>query len=152
MFVTNVSKRKSHLSIIKRILTDHAEIVLCSGWMKACGLREILPFIDDALARNASVLVFTNAEHTQPACVTLLRERQKLVHVNVKAPYLHTKLYYGRSEDNFLAMVGSANITSGGLWKNEELSQVSQGKVGDAAHAQLLSYLKTLTGFIHAGI
>lgn len=145
MFITNVSKRKSHLSVVKDILKGHDEIVLCSGWMKMCGLSKILPLIDEALARNARVSIYTNAEHTQASCIAALTQRPNVTHVNIKKPYLHTKLYYGRTRDSFMAMTGSANVTAGGLWKNEEFYQLTYGGVGDPAHAQLESYLKKLS-------
>lgn len=145
MFITNVNKRKSHLSVVKDILKRHDEIVLCSGWMKMCGLSEILPLIDEALARGAKVSIYTNAEHTQASCVAALTQRQNVAYVNVKKPYLHTKLYYGRTRDSFIAMTGSANITAGGLWKNEEFSQLTYGVIGDPAHTQLEAYLKKLS-------
>lgn len=144
MFITNVSKRKSHLSVVKDILKEYDDIVLCSGWMKMCGLSEILPLIDEALARNAKVSIYTNAEHTQASCVAALTERPNVAHANVKKPYLHTKLYYGRTRDSFIAMTGSANVTAGGLWKNEEFSQLTYGGIGDPAYAQLEAYLKKL--------
>ncbi|WP_224794252.1 hypothetical protein [Pseudomonas fluorescens] len=45
-----------------------------------------------------------------------------------------------------MAMTGSANVTAGGLWKNEEFSQLIYGGVGDPAHTQLEAYLKKLSG------
>jgi HKD family nuclease len=145
LFITNVSKRKSHLSVVKEILSENDEIVLCSGWMKMCGLSELLPLIDEALARNAKVSIYTNAEHTQASCVAALSQRLSVTHSNVKNPYLHTKLYYGRTRDSFIAMTGSANVTAGGLWRNEEFSQLSYGGIGDPTHAPLEAYLKKLS-------
>lgn len=145
MFITNVSKRESHLSVVKDILKGYDEIVLCSGWMKMCGLSEILPLIDEALARNAKVSIYTNAEHTQASCVSAFSQRMGVTHSNVKNPYLHAKLYYGRTRDSFVAMTGSANVTAGGLWKNEEFSQLTYGGVRDPVHAPLEAYLKKLS-------
>jgi HKD family nuclease len=83
-----------------------------------------------------------------PRLVVWQRYKQgqaSLTHSNVETPYLHTKLFYGRKGDSFIAMVGSANITAGRLWKNEELSVVLFGKTSDAIHAQYAAYIKKLS-------
>jgi HKD family nuclease len=148
--VTNVRKSKSHLTVLKNILEQYDEIVICSGWMKMCGLGEILPMIDGAVSRGARIAVYTNTSHAEEVCVAALQARSGLTHMNVGTPYLHTKLYYGRNGDSFIAMVGSANVTAGGLWKNEELSQVLSGQTSDAIHAQYAAYIKKLSALMAA--
>ena len=110
-----------------------------------CGLAEILPMIDGAISRGAKVAIYTNTLHAEVGCVAALQARPGLTHLNVETPYLHTKLFYGRKGDSFIAMVGSANITAGGLWKNEELSVVLFGKTSDAIHSQYAAYIKKLS-------
>lgn len=144
--VTNVKKATSHLTVIKKIIKTSDEIVLCSGWMKFCGLREILPVIDAAIDRGASITLYTNAEHATKDSVAALSARPALRHINLRKPYLHTKLYYGARSDGFIVMSGSANITSGGLWKSEELSSLVSGKLGDDYHRQIAGYLDRLAG------
>lgn len=148
--VINVRKStKSHLATLKKIIESSEEIVICSGWMKMCGLSELLPTMDIALTRGASIRVYTNREHTESGCIEALAARKQIIHANVPKPtYLHTKLYYGRQGSSYIAMIGSANVTAGGLWKNEELSQVVNGVVDDPLHSQLAPYLKTLSGLM----
>lgn len=148
--VTNVRKSKSHLTVLKNIFEQYDDIVICSGWMKMCGLGEILPMIDGAISRGARIAVYTNTSHAEVGCVEALQARSGLTHSNVATPYLHTKLYYGRKGESFIAMVGSANITAGGLWKNEELSQVLSGQTSDAIHAQYAAYIERLSGLMAA--
>jgi len=145
--ITNVKKdSQSHLCELKKLLSTSEQIVICSGWMKACGLSPLLKHIGEAIGRGAHVTVYTNHEHTERGCIKSLAGLAGLKHVNVPRPtYLHTKLYYGRSEESYSAILGSANITSGGLWKNEELSYYVSGKVTDDAHRQLAVYLQHLT-------
>lgn len=137
---------QSHLFELRALLSMSDQIVICSGWMKACGLSPLLKDIDRAVSRGAKISVYTNQEHTEPACVDRLADVAGLKHFNVVRPiYLHTKFYYGEKADSYSAILGSANITSGGLWKNEELSYQVQGDIGDDAHAQLALYLKRLS-------
>ncbi|WP_156882686.1 phospholipase D-like domain-containing protein [Pseudomonas sp. CF161] len=145
--ITNVEKdSQSHLCELKNLLSASEQIVICSGWMKACGLSPLLKHMREAIGRGAHMTVYTNREHTERACIKSLASLTGLKHVNVPRPtYLHTKLYYGRSGDSYRAILGSANVTSGGLWKNEELSYCVSGKVTDDAHRQLTAYLQGLT-------
>ena len=148
--VANVRKSKSHLTVLKNIFGLYDDIVICSGWMKMCGLGEILPMIDGAIARRAKVVIFTNTSNAETGCVAALQARPGLTHLNVDTPYLHTKLYYGRKGESFIAMAGSANITAGGLWKNEELSLMLFGQTNDAIHAQYAAYIKKLSSLLAA--
>ncbi|MCZ7719907.1 phospholipase D family protein [Pseudomonas aeruginosa] len=148
--ITNVRKStKSHLEALRHLIADNDEIVICSGWMKMCGLSELLADIDRALSRGATISVYTNHEHTETSCVSALAERSNLYHFNIPRPtYLHTKLYFGRRDDTYRVIIGSANITSGGLWKNEELSQGRTGRLDDEFHSQIAEYLERLPGLI----
>ncbi|MGE8302867.1 MAG: hypothetical protein ACN6PW_00240 [Pseudomonas kermanshahensis] len=148
--VTNAGKNKNHLSVLKAIIEGSEEIVICSGWMKICGLKQILPSVDQAIARGSRVLIYTNAEHTDVDCVKELSARPGVTHLNVAKPYLHSKLYYGRSGDSFRVMVGSANVTAGGLLRNEELSHAVSGNTTDLLHDHYLAYLKKLSGLVAA--
>lgn len=145
--ITNVKKNTaSHLFELRSLLSTYDQIVICSGWMKACGLSPLLSDIDRAVSRGAEISVYTNHEHTEPSCIDSLAGRPGLKHFNVPRPiYLHTKLYYGQKGDTYSAILGSANVTAGGLWKNEELSYQVQGVIGDDAHGQLGLYLQRLS-------
>lgn len=144
--ITNVKKdSQSHLCELKNLLSCSEQIVICSGWMKTCGLTPLLKHLRGAIGRGSGISVYTNWEHTDQACVQDLASLDGLRHVNVQRPiYLHTKLYYGRSGDSYTAILGSANVTSGGLWKNEELSCCVRGDVTDESHVQLALYLQRL--------
>lgn len=146
--ITNEKKDShSHLFELKKLFSSYERIVICSGWMKICGLSPLLSHMSEALHRGANITVYTNREHTDQKCIEGLARLPGLKHFNVPRPtYLHTKLYYGRTGELYSAILGSANITSGGLWKNEELSSLLDGTIGDYGHAQLESYLRKLTG------
>ncbi|WP_437216396.1 phospholipase D-like domain-containing protein [Pseudomonas sp. ER28] len=148
--ITNSSKSKNHLSALLAIIEGSDEIVICSGWMKICGLAQILPAVDRAVVRGAPVLIITNAQHTEAECVAELSARPGIVHRNVAKPYLHSKLYYGRKSDAFSVMVGSANVTGGGLTRNEELSHVISGKISEPSHAHYVAYIQKLSRLVAA--
>jgi len=45
-------------------------------------------------------------------------------------------------------MVGSANVTAGGLLRNEELSHAVSGNTADPLHDHYLAYLKKLSELV----
>lgn len=147
--ITNEKKdSQSHLFELKKLLSSSEHIVMCSGWMKICGLSPLLRHMSEALHRGANITVYTNRKHTDQKCIEGLARLPGLKHFNIPRPvYLHTKLYYGRTGELYSVILGSANITSGGLWKNEELSSLIGGTIGDYGHVQIEPYLRKLSGF-----
>ena len=143
-FISN-RLENNHLSVITRLIDEAQKIVICSGWIKRCGLKLLLPSIDTALNRGAAITIITNATHTSSWCRSALASRSSLRHVIVrKDSRLHTKLYYFENGADYSAVVGSANITSGGLSLNDELSILLYGRVDDARHITLVDYLGQL--------
>jgi len=120
--------------------------ILCSGWLKHDGLVELLPAIDAGLANSASITVYSNEEHTEEAAEKALAERTALKHfiISKQCKYLHSKLYYFETGGQFTALIGSANITYGGLVRNEELSVRITGCFGDDQHQKICVYLDEL--------
>jgi HKD family nuclease len=145
--IANVKKdTQSHLYELKQLLSTSEQIVICSGWMKGNGLSLLLKDIRKAIRRGSEITVYTNQEHTEPGCIKSLLKMPGLKHFNVPKPiYLHSKIYYGQKDDSYSAIIGSANITKGGLCTNEELSYLVSGKIGDDAHGQLALYLGRLS-------
>lgn len=120
--------------------------MLCSGWIKLPGLAQLLPAIDWALEQNgAKVIVYSNLKQTHEGVPEALAARKALTHHMVTGPKpLHTKLYYFETKGHYTAVIGSANITEGGLSGNEELSVVVNGTEGDPTYGQIQQYLRKL--------
>ena len=145
--ITNIDQNtQSHLFELRNLMASFDQIFLCSGWMKRSGLSHLLCDIRGAANRGAEITVFSNLKHTQRSCTNMLAKVIGLKHHRVALPLcLHTKLYYGRRGNRYRAILGSANITSGGLWESEELSYLIDGHVGDEAYLQLAPYLQKLS-------
>lgn len=139
---------KSHGELLTALILESDLMVLCSGWLKYAGLTSLLPSIDSALRRRAQILVYSNSKHTDARAARALADRATLKHVIAHHAdrYLHTKLYYFERGDSYTAVVGSANLTAGGLANNEELSIIMKGVKGDAVHEEIASYLAELPG------
>jgi len=138
--------RKNHRQLLDELIRRSERCVLCSGWLKHAGLKLLLPAIDDAIARGAQVLVYSNRQHTEAEAATALYAREGVRHMiaDDEIRYLHTKLYYFENGERYTAVIGSANITKGGLVDNEECSVVLSGKIGDAGQAEIDAYLTAL--------
>lgn len=139
--------KRNHRAAIVDLIRSSKKIVISSGWMKLDGLDRLMPAIDHALSLNAAcIVIYSNEEHTPDSVVSALSERD-VRHVVVPTShfYLHSKIYYFEQEHRYTAIIGSANITHGGLTKNEELSVRLDGTVGDEQHRELARYLDHLS-------
>src|SRR5690606_36871093 len=67
------------------------------------------------------------------------------VRVDFVASGLHSKLYILESSERRIAVIGSSNLTSGGLHENIETNVIFEGKQGDelevASHFAHIAYL-----------
>jgi hypothetical protein len=113
---TNSGKRK-HVHLLSELIKKSEVSILCSGWIKLPGLKDLLPSIDAALANGAAITVYSNLTETLEGVAPALASRTGLTHRMVAPPSraLHTKIYYFESGDKYTAVIGSANITKGGL-------------------------------------
>ncbi|MHC8351089.1 phospholipase D-like domain-containing protein [Pseudomonas sp. RT4P38] len=136
---------RNHLSVVTDLINNADKIVICSGWIKQCGVDLLVEHLAAALGRGTEITIFTNAENTARSCIPSLATLSALRHVVVPKKFrLHTKLYYFESDTRYAAIVGSANITAGGLVHNDELSTVHHGTVGDVQHEMFNDYLEHL--------
>lgn len=143
--VRNTGKR-NHRAVIASLLKSSDRAVLCAGWLKVDGIALLLPAVERALSRGAAITIYSSEKETRPEAIAALSERAGLRHYIVphSRKYLHSKLYYFEQGAKYTALVGSANMTYGGLVKNEELSISFSGLLGDSRHGELAAYMSDL--------
>jgi len=143
---TNSGKRK-HVHLLSELIEKSEVSILCSGWIKLPGLKDLLPAIDTALANGAAITIYSNLTETREGVAPALASRTGLTHRLVGPPSraLHTKIYYFETGEHYTAVIGSANITKGGLSGNEELSVTMRGTRGDSLFLELQQYLATIS-------
>jgi phosphatidylserine/phosphatidylglycerophosphate/cardiolipin synthase-like enzyme len=136
-----------HKHLLAELIKKSDLSILCSGWIKLPGLEDLLPAIDSALANGAKIIVYSNLKQTLRGVTEALASRSALTHyiVDDSKRALHTKIYYFETDEQYTAVIGSANITKGGLSGNEELSVRLAGTKGDQLYHQLQQYLQSLT-------
>ena len=139
-------RNANHTQLLSELIRKSELSVLCSGWIKLPGLERLLPAMDWALEQNAAkIVVYSNFKQTLEGVSEALAARKTLTHRMVIGPKpLHTKLYYFETKGHYTAVIGSANITEGGLFGNEELSIVMTGTEGDTTYSQIQHYLGKL--------
>jgi HKD family nuclease len=99
--------------------------------------------------RDLKITVYSNGEdeYTKSSGIT---EISKLVKIGLKHNVtsgrrrLHSKIYYFENANQFVAVIGSANITNNGLVKNIEFSTKVSGIIGSPEHKVLYDNLLLL--------
>jgi HKD family nuclease len=144
--LSNQGKR-NHRKRIVDLISKSDEIILCSGWLSHPGLKKILPALITAKQDNhASITIYSNKKHTNQECIDSLGEFKHIV-VDDSIKYLHTKLYYFKSDSTYTALIGSVNLTLGGLINNDELSVEITGSIGDQNHSIISPILEHLNSY-----
>ena len=141
------ANKDNHRKILAELIKRSETSVLCSGWLKHAELKHLLPAMDHALKINAK------SQFTQIRNILKRSNRiSKIKRVNCphsswrQRQYPHSKIYHFESAGKYKAIIGSANITNGGLISNEELSVNLAGTIGDSQNNQIkyLARLKTV--------
>ncbi len=142
------TENQNHQNFLSSLIEHSEESILCSGWLKAEGLKCIEEAVKKACEKNFSVSIISNLIHTQKRASHLVKKWAGVRHFITVAntEILHSKVYYFRTGDKYTAIVGSANITKGGLVFSDEASLKIVGIVGDDFHAQVRDYLDGLIG------
>ena len=143
--ITNNTPNK-HVDILNKLIPLSKKIILCTGWIDNAGINKILPHLVKAANSNTEITIYSNKKHTQDDVKNTISKHDNITHIIVSQhkKYLHSKIYYFEHEKTFTAIIGSANLTSGGLKKNEELSIELNGNIGSLEHTNIIIYLNEL--------
>ncbi|MEH6357448.1 MAG: phospholipase D-like domain-containing protein [Pseudomonadales bacterium] len=143
--ISNITN-KNHRRRLVELIKSSDKIVLCSGWIDPKGLEKITPALKSASSRKADVRIFTNKKHTSEACIQVLSSIPEVEHnvVDNNVKYLHTKIFYFTKGKNYTVIIGSANLTYGGLVNNEELSIETSGFIDSVEHEKIFEHLEVL--------
>lgn len=113
---------QTHSITIDRLIDNSDEIIICVAFLKLSGLSKI---IDKLKEKKGKCLFYIGTDFylTEP---TALRELFNCGHTvfitkKEKCTY-HPKIFYFRKGNNISMIIGSANLTSGGLETNIEAS------------------------------
>ncbi|MET3762211.1 phospholipase D-like domain-containing protein [Sphingomonas sp. UYEF23] len=121
---------ESHTKSIAEILEDADEITIAVAFLKLAGAELLVSKLGKRLRVGAAVELFIGTDFflTQPVALErllALKNRHPACSVMIadRAPAtFHPKAYVTRRGDKYRSLIGSANLTAGGLVSNEELS------------------------------
>ena len=147
MFISNRNEN-NHEKVIGSLIVKADKCILCTGWIDLAGIKKIEPYISQSKAGKNTIMLYSNSniKHTPIKVINYLKKIEPINHWIVDDSYrrLHSKIYYFESGLKFDAIIGSANLTSNGLTKNEELSMHVTGDIGSSEYIEINEYLSSL--------
>lgn len=143
--IKNDGRNNHRLHICKLIATSE-KIIISSGWMKTNGLELLDESLQKALNNKAKITIYSDFENTKEGVTKLLEKYESIEHIMTKkGKTIHSKIYYFEKGDKFTALIGSANITYGGLVSSDELSVLVSGLIGSDDQIEIQKYLNDLS-------
>jgi HKD family nuclease len=146
------NNKLSHEKAILRLIKGSEKLTIAVAFLKLSGVRLIKTLINSKL-KNMEELTFIvglDFYQTEPTALWQLFELQdKYSSVRIKTcqkknQVFHPKLYLSEQANSFEAIVGSANMTNGGLNKNFELSCRVYGGKSELLYIELRAYVNSL--------
>jgi HKD family nuclease len=134
--VTN-NKIPTHSSVIKRLLANSDETIICVAFLKNSGLNSII----NRLSGNCVFYVGTDYFITEPSALRKIYKNHKIYLTKKEKTIFHPKIYYFRNGRNISIMIGSANLTGGGLENNFEVSALIQTEKGSSIDKEFKSMI-----------
>jgi HKD family nuclease len=133
--------RKLHEGLLDLSAPDYGKINVAVAYVKETGL-DVLDSMNVKIDRG---IVGDAFGVTQPGALRrLLKGRSNIRMAQVATGTFHPKLYMVPYDDSLGAIVGSANLTGGGLDLNEEASIALRGHNDEAPIPNLLEYFRGL--------
>ncbi|WP_286856431.1 MULTISPECIES: phospholipase D-like domain-containing protein [Sphingobacterium] len=127
---------KNHFDLINKLMSESDEAFIMIAFLKSSGLRLIEPKLKQL--SNVQILAGANFGLTEPAALKqilkLSTERGNIsgyINKLSSKEIFHPKMYLFRSGSCGHIIVGSANLTGGGLEGNNECSLYTECKVSD---------------------
>lgn len=142
----------NHSDAIKRIIDGAMDISIVVAFLKMSGLKLLLISIMKALESGATIKFYVGLDfyQTEPEALKALSRLSKqhnklqLFTCEKKNTTFHPKIYFAKRSEGFAAIIGSANLTSGGLNDNIELSTLIEGPVNSSACNEIDAYLSRI--------
>ena len=137
---------------IASLLKNADEIYICVAFLKSSGLDILLPMLVNSVREQRPVSIFVGTDFflTEPRALWSLfkltkdRRKFKFFLLEQSRDTFHPKIYLTFHADMATAIVGSSNLTKGGLVDNIEAATYIQTDRNDSYISEILDYLKSI--------
>jgi HKD family nuclease len=113
---------QTHLTVIDKLLDNADEVIMCVAFLKNSGLNSIVAKLKHKV-NKCQFFIGTDFFLTEPAALRKLFNDGHTVHITKKErTTYHPKIFYFKKDNTIDILIGSTNLTSGGLETNIEAS------------------------------
>lgn len=142
----------THLDAVKKLFKGAKEITICVAFIKESGVSEILENLEKALVNGSKVTFFAGLDFylTEPSALKTIYALSKqyrtanLYLCKERGATFHPKLYFSVFDKKASLLIGSANLTNGGLVKNNELSIFQEVETSSEIVREVRRFLSTV--------
>jgi len=113
-----ISSNKKLVQTLSRLIEDHSEASFAVAW--ASSGNSVFDLIQEHSSRISRAVIGTHFYQTHPDVIDAFQGKSNVRFVLQPNGVFHPKLYLFRSDDQWEALIGSANLTSGALSTNSE--------------------------------
>lgn len=143
MKIISNRETENHFKIISDLLDKSEEIIFCVAFLKNSGLNAIIQKLKEKT--KSKYLIGTDFYLTEPSALRRLYNEGFEVYLTKKDKVTyHPKIYYFKTGQDITIIIGSTNITSGGLQTNIETSFLVNTQVNSPID---IEFQRTLTEF-----
>jgi len=122
MQIISNQTRPVHRQIISQLIEQADEIIICVAFLKSSGLDFIIDKLKSQTG-NCTFYIGTDYFLTEPNAIRKLSKQGHLIfRTQKKGITFHPKIYYFKKGNSISILIGSANMTGGGLESNYEVS------------------------------
>ncbi|MFL9483967.1 hypothetical protein ACI6Q2_14405 [Chitinophagaceae bacterium LWZ2-11] len=146
--ITNKASSSTHLQTIKKVLHHAEEVYMSVAFLKMSGINQLLPYFKKSI--QFKIIAGANFGITDPDALSLLLDYSSKMnlkgYLNTLSSKIifHPKMYLIKSGQVGHILIGSANLTSGGLDTNNECSLYYQCNVTEDIWINVLNYFNNL--------
>lgn len=125
-----ISSNKKLVRTLSRLIESHSEAIFAVAW--ASSGNSVFDLLQKHSSRITRAIIGTHFYQTHPDVLDTFQEKANVRFVLQPSGVFHPKLYLFRSDDQWEALIGSANLTSGALSTNSEAMLLLGGSEKDS--------------------
>ena len=144
MRIISNQENRTHFTEISRHISNADEIIFCVAFLKNSGLNSVLENLK-AKVNNCSFYIGVDFYLTEPSAIRkLFNDGHNVYLTQKKKTTYHPKIFYFRNENIINVIIGSTNLTYGGLETNIEASFAVETTLNSQIDIEFRDFLQSL--------